>query len=169
VDIRGLQVSGNKAHRFDIEELYTPLYTVGGEIEKDDKKQAGLYMHRRKVSLDEIVKSKHTVIIGDPGSGKSTFLRHVSAILCRALLGEKPEAAREKLGMEAASLPLFIRIGELASHIIKCDERKCVDTPTSNNAADSKPSGQRSVLFPAWKQFSICSRLPRAISQSQKP
>jgi len=136
VDIRGLQVSGNKAHRFDIEELYTPLYTVGGEIEKDDKNQAGLEIDRRKVNLDDVVKSKHTVIIGNPGSGKSTFLRHVTAILCRALLGEKPEAAREKLGLDISPLPIFIHISELASHINKCDERKCADTPTSDNAPE---------------------------------
>jgi formylglycine-generating enzyme required for sulfatase activity/energy-coupling factor transporter ATP-binding protein EcfA2 len=136
VEIRGLQVSGGKAHRFDIEDLYTPLYTVGGELEEKKDKRDSPDMRPRKVNLDEILTNKHTVVIGDPGSGKSTFLRHVTAILCRTLLGEKPEAAKEKLGLVKAPLPLFIRISELAAHIIKCDDKKRPDAPNHYNAAE---------------------------------
>jgi len=136
IEIRGLHVSGGKAHRFDIEDLYTPLYTVSGEPHDKGAEREGPDMRPRKVSLDEVVKSRHTVVIGDPGSGKSTFLRHVAAILCRTLLGEKPDGARDRLGLDKPPTPLFIRVSELATHIGKCDVRNCAEAPRNETAAE---------------------------------
>jgi formylglycine-generating enzyme required for sulfatase activity/energy-coupling factor transporter ATP-binding protein EcfA2 len=136
VDIRGLQVSGGKMRRFDIEELYTPLYTVGAEVKEGISNRQTVKILPGKVKLAEVLKKKRTVVIGDPGSGKSTFLRHVAVILCRTLLGEKPNAAKEKLGIDNVPLPLFIRIGELAAHIIICLDQKRPDAPIHHNAAE---------------------------------
>lgn len=52
---------------------------------------------------DALARYPHLVILGDPGSGKTTFLKYV-ALMCA--LG--PEVARSRLGLEARSLPLPI-------------------------------------------------------------
>lgn len=52
------------------------------------------------------------MIVGDPGSGKSTFLRRIAFDLAREALGEPVEKP-----LLAASAPLFIRVADLNQHI----------------------------------------------------
>jgi predicted NACHT family NTPase len=97
IDIRGLQVGTGRAYRFPIEELYIPLTTyVGREVES------------QSVDLEEALEYSRLVVVGDPGSGKTTFLRHLAYLWCCGL-----EAART----ESPPFPILIRIGELIDHI----------------------------------------------------
>ena len=102
IDIRGLQVGAGKAYRFPIEDLYIPLTTPGDVPEKDG------VAARKPVALEDALTHQRLVIVGDPGAGKTTFLRHVAYLWTSALLDAKAGAL---------FFPIFIRISELVGHI----------------------------------------------------
>jgi hypothetical protein len=113
IDIRGLQVGTGKATRFRVERLYIALQTSAGKDPAQSKEAAA------PVPLEQALQEPKLVVTGDPGSGKSTFLRRVASTLCRTLLGEDPEAAKRELGLDGKLLPVLIGVAELAQHIRK--------------------------------------------------
>jgi formylglycine-generating enzyme required for sulfatase activity len=112
IDIRGLQVGSGKAHRFPIGDLYIPLKMTGGD--------AG---H----SGEEALRHRRLVITGDPGSGKTTFLRRIAYELCR-------DASRQPLPLPSNGFPLFIRIAELEEHIRNCLSSRENGAPTTKES-----------------------------------
>ena len=115
IDIRGLQVSQQKAHRFRIDELYTPLTTV---LAAEEKKREREELDRQKrVPLQEALREPRLVLVGDPGAGKSTFLRRIAFAACQTLLGENVGAAREMLGLEECPFPVLIQASTLSNFI----------------------------------------------------
>jgi formylglycine-generating enzyme required for sulfatase activity/energy-coupling factor transporter ATP-binding protein EcfA2 len=98
IDIRGLQVGTGKAYRFPIEELYIPLTSQSGDV-------------RKSVALEDALTHQRLVIVGDPGSGKTTFLRHLANLWTRAL---------QEANTDTLLFPIFIRISELVGHILHC-------------------------------------------------
>jgi formylglycine-generating enzyme required for sulfatase activity len=101
IDIRGLQVGSGQAHRFRIDELYIPL-TVAGE----------------RVRLEDALRQERLVIVGDPGSGKTTFLNRIAFELCSKAFDEP-----RSLPLPFTGFPILIRIAELEEHIAKLDGR----------------------------------------------
>jgi formylglycine-generating enzyme required for sulfatase activity len=110
IDIRGLQVGAAKAYRFPIQDLYISLTTAG-----------------RNKPLEKTLESKRVVIVGDPGSGKTTFLRRLAFEAC---------SATGTLAVAAPGFPVFIRIGELEDHIANCQGRKEAGVPATAESAD---------------------------------
>jgi formylglycine-generating enzyme required for sulfatase activity len=104
IDIRGLQVGAGKAYRFPIQDLYIPLTAAGTS----------------DVALEKALTKKRVVIVGDPGSGKTTFLRHLAFEACVATI----------------PFPILIRIGELEEHIASCQGRKHEGMPTTVESPD---------------------------------
>lgn len=123
IDIRGLQVESGKANRFGIEELYIPLTIAGHQREEalqagdPDVRQLENPRGKDHIALDEALEHRRLVIIGDPGAGKTTFLRRIAFVLSQTLLGRDQRAAQEQLGLADTPFPIFIRIGELCEHI----------------------------------------------------
>jgi hypothetical protein len=111
IDIRGLQVGTGKAYRFPIEDLYIPLTTAA------DPNARGELAVREPVRLEDALKHPRLVITGDPGAGKTTFLRHIAFKMCDDLLCIKVPGA-------AARFPILIRIAELAEHVRACRHRR---------------------------------------------
>jgi hypothetical protein len=60
------------------------------------------------VRLEDALQHPRLVITGDPGAGKTTFLRHIAFKMCDA---------------PTARLPILIRIAELADHIRACRDQ----------------------------------------------
>ena len=140
IDIRGLSVGSGKAHRFPIHELYIPLTTSAPMESRESKRGAKRnegepsLEREARIELDDILQERRVVIVGDPGSGKTTFLKRIANLLCESRLGEKPDSVSERLGLAEAPLPVLIPLTELAEHIATC--RKRHEGPTLADAPE---------------------------------
>jgi predicted NACHT family NTPase len=117
-DVQGLKFGDNRAYRFSIEEFYIPLTTTGGAIPLQEA----------------LLTQRKLMVVGDPGAGKSTFLKRVAFPLCNeyatgGLLPVRMEAAvfasfisqqqEKKLGPADAASPEWIPLFAGA----QCDEK----------------------------------------------
>ncbi len=121
IDIRGLKVAGEAVHRFRIDQLYAPLTTVLAN--RESKLEPG---EQRAVPLQNALENKRMVLVGDPGAGKSTFLRRIAFAACETLLGRNPLAGEELLP-SPCPFPLFVRADSLSNHILQ--DRRCAGCP----------------------------------------
>jgi formylglycine-generating enzyme required for sulfatase activity len=102
--------------------------TVPDEAEslgrRHDDKAAQLHAQERKpIDLQDALKHRTLVILGDPGSGKTTFLRRIACGLCNSRLGIDGVTTAQTLGLVEEPFPILIRISELAEHIKACAGR----------------------------------------------
>ncbi|MDZ7261212.1 MAG: DUF4062 domain-containing protein, partial [candidate division KSB1 bacterium] len=142
IDIRGLQVGTGKAHKFGIEKLYIPLTTSGdflklrrsgrrkSDTRRGEETREMMEQQGRRIELHQALQQKYVTIIGDPGTGKTTFLRRIAFALCQTLLNLKPDAAKERLGLKQTPFPIFIRLGELSEYIRRCQEQREKEKPS---------------------------------------
>jgi len=99
-----------------IEQLYTPLTSRAVDRAREPKDRA---MHSDRVLLSEILPAHpRLLIVGQPGSGKTTFARLVACMLARDILGPPREPAwrTEFLGLpprKPAPIPGFVRMSAL--------------------------------------------------------
>jgi hypothetical protein len=147
IDIRGLQVGTGKAHRFPIEELYIPLNTAGvaereykgnrAGRDEPSRHDAGWLAARSTVALQAILKPGcRAVVVGDPGSGKSTFLRRVAHALAETALGVVPDATQGRLGIPDTPSPILVRLVDVAEPIDRTrTNRSPGQPPTAESAA----------------------------------
>jgi hypothetical protein len=98
IDIRGLHARTGKALQpFPIEDLYIPLTTATSPAEERGQPAPGRGKperlletpNREPLELVDVLALRRLVIVGDPGSGKSTFLKRVAFELSRAWLDEE--------------------------------------------------------------------------------
>lgn len=165
IDIRGLHVGTQKVHRFPIEELYIPLTVAGpaeietgkGEMPAQDRQRS------QSMELQEALSSPKLVIVGDPGSGKTTFLKRIAFALTDAVLRERIAAAasepveggdgiqsffsrlakvfqptgknRSRLGKTPHQpFPILIRVADLSEHVRKRLDRHDYPGPSTSHA-----------------------------------
>ena len=81
IRITGLKTKRTEPYVFGIDEIYIPLKTLASQETMEQQ---------RRIELQQALANRKVVIIGDPGSGKSTFLRRVAFELCRTLRGTLP-------------------------------------------------------------------------------
>ncbi|MGA1841620.1 MAG: DUF4062 domain-containing protein, partial [bacterium] len=138
MDIRGLVTGEGKAHQFRIDELYIPLKAAGSAGLPGEKKgkrgeqNDAKGIAPREIQLQEALKQLRLIIRGDPGAGKTTFLRLISFALCKEGLGEEPSLGIPKIPWsEHLSVPILIKIGRLIEHIKEWKKRDSLQTPPS--------------------------------------
>jgi formylglycine-generating enzyme required for sulfatase activity/3',5'-cyclic AMP phosphodiesterase CpdA len=117
IDIRGLLVGSGKALRFSIDDIYIPLELTRTTVDHEGRTHSGAETPTQKVAPSEILGHRLVVVLGDPGSGKTTFLRRIAFRLATALLTEDSTTARQELGYEDPPIPLLVPIHKLAEYI----------------------------------------------------
>ena len=163
IDIRGLGEGAGRARNFPIEELYIQLTTTGYSAEtryvsptEYERSFPDAVEERKAMLLEEALEHRRLVIVGDPGSGKTTFLRRIAFEMVKgALEGTRPmpepvqasqsrrtgrltglwSSLRGGQNTAAASkqppFPILIRIADLIHHIDECraaaGNRACPD------------------------------------------
>ncbi|MEM7217016.1 MAG: SUMF1/EgtB/PvdO family nonheme iron enzyme [Pseudomonadota bacterium] len=131
VDVRG--IGAERVERMALDTVYTRLKVRGSDHDrvgrsKTHKRGASgddsLTNFDRTVELREILAEHSQVaLIGDPGTGKTTFLRFVGQILARAGLGELEALAQ--IGLDdgtiteasAVPVPIFVKAAEFAAFL----------------------------------------------------
>ncbi len=96
IDIRGIG-NRNAPGRFPLFELYVPLYV------REISSTAGRGKTEERISLEKVlIGQKHAIVVGGPGSGKTTFLRYL---------------ARKAVDDPTRPLPLFMRASNLYEYL----------------------------------------------------
>lgn len=128
VEIRGM--GATVAEQLPLDRVYTRLKVAGGvgpgRRRPGGKEALEREAEERSLELPEVLaEHRHAVLVGDPGSGKTTFLRFAAQVLARALLTASPGLAKEKLGLDGeVPFPLFIPLSRLAEQLAKQDDAK---------------------------------------------
>lgn len=147
IDIRGLQVGAGKAYRFPIEDLFISLTTTGRPHAPDEApggKEAKRGSDERGMAASTVLPlhaalaHRLLVVVGDPGSGKTTFVRRVACALAESLLGDVPNAAEARLGLKDTPLPL-----SSAWRILSNTSRSCAAGRRSIRRAWNRRPGSR--------------------------
>ncbi len=125
IDIRGIGTRhAQGASRCAIERLYTPLSSRTADKATDDAADLVHGLHHRPVSLADLVPRHDRLLIeGQPGAGKTTFLRLAACTLARDLLGEPcPDGGPWRLAHlglhdDAPKIPVLLRLADLAAFL----------------------------------------------------
>lgn len=111
ITLRGIERSGGaKVVQLPVERAYVPLQA---------RRQALPF--ERDINVDQLLGlGNRLVVIGGPGSGKTTVLLHMAWALAKSLLDGQPEPARSHLGLQESvsslPLPLFIPLASFARY-----------------------------------------------------
>jgi formylglycine-generating enzyme required for sulfatase activity len=133
IEIRGLRVSNDAVYKFRIDELYTPLTTVLAQEKR--KKEEELASHKA-VPLQQALENRRVLLVGDPGAGKSTFLRRIGFAACETLLARNPSAAAQMLPATPCPFPLLIRAASLANHVQLRTKGAAAACPTDHDSPE---------------------------------
>src|ERR1039457_1702384 len=107
IDLHQLKVGPSEVPSPAIETLYMRLTTAAPAGESLKKPEP--------VPLEEALRNRRLVIEGNPGGGKTTFVRRIAWMLCRPG-GPPPD-------LPVSGFPIWVRISELDVHIANTLER----------------------------------------------
>ncbi|MBN1657319.1 MAG: SUMF1/EgtB/PvdO family nonheme iron enzyme [Anaerolineae bacterium] len=149
--LQGIRAAGDVVS-IDLEEIYITLDAVQKRVIQADEMEATLARMAGRVPGDkmwhedavrerevEVVLSvnqalaehRRLVILGAPGSGKTTFLNYLALTYARALRNNLP-LVRERLGLESKEerrLPILLPLRDFARHLSTTQEESGVDGP----------------------------------------
>ena len=113
---------------FPIDQIYIPLTTTMAE--QGARNPHGDIGPAETVPLEQTLRGRRrVVVVGEPGAGKSTFLRRVALELCRALRGTRPAGAAPFLEPADRRFPILLRIADFARYLAAAPPHKPVHSP----------------------------------------
>lgn len=112
LDISG--IDSDRAFKLPLEQIYVRLRVISGNASEGETAQESA-----EISIQAALeRSQRLVIVGDPGSGKSTFLRFIALILAQCALSDDTFSAAEKLSIdEPLPVPLYLSCWDLSEHL----------------------------------------------------
>lgn len=126
IDIQGISSqagAGKDAIHFPIEKIYTPLTThhPGTRTGIPDEPDLGKHGTGERTPLIGLLsEQKRLLIVGDPGGGKTTFLKLIACVLAKDALGETSDGRKKHLGLsleKPALIPIFLRLAAIAEEM----------------------------------------------------
>ncbi len=146
VELRGM--GAQVAERLPLDRVYTRLRVRagragGGTLGKSHSKPTPqrpspeiaclemaateIVAEQRDASLAEVLRHhRSAVLVGDPGSGKTTFLRFAAQVLARAILGEDREPVASHLGIEGeVPFPILVYLNRFAHFLAENGDSTC--------------------------------------------
>ena len=118
LDIAG--IDNDRAFEIPLSEIYVRLRVMFDEESQTDTDEV-----RDTGPIDvqtALLRFPKLVIVGDPGSGKSTFLKYVALMLARSVIASNPGIALEKLCLqEPLPIPVFVPCWDLSDFLKKRD------------------------------------------------
>ncbi len=133
VQLAGIKRKGEQVMRLSLTEIYVPLEaTVPAEVPAGGRLEPS---QTRTIALSEVLTlGPRLVIVGGPGSGKTTVLLHLAWTLAEALRHNDPALAQKRLGWsdDRLPLPIFIPLSAYA------DYRRQLDTASPPGPAQAK-------------------------------
>ena len=129
IRVTGLSTKRAEPYVFRIDEIYIPLNTPTGNDMPRERGLRGGEEEERRIVLEQTLSKRRVVLIGDPGSGKSTFLRRVAFELCRAVRGTRPGDAPAFLPADDRRFPILIAVSGLAKLLEADRSPKASDSP----------------------------------------
>ncbi len=112
----------NKGEKLRLADVYTDLDTTElRHVEREeDLRQFMAHIHEaeRIPAQEAMNREGRLLIMGDPGSGKSTFLNHLAHILARAGLLEEPSSLLARISPwdQGVLLPVRVDLRNIAGH-----------------------------------------------------
>lgn len=117
-DFRRLDIAGidnDRTFEIPLSEIYVRLRVMFDEDAVDETEAYDSGAIDIKTAL---LRYSRLVIVGDPGSGKSTFLKYIALMLARSVMSGDVGIAREKLCLsEPLPIPIFLSCWDLADFL----------------------------------------------------
>jgi hypothetical protein len=123
LDIAG--IDNDRAFEIPLSEIYVRLRVM---FDEDAQTDAEAIQDSGPLDVQTaLLRYPKLVIVGDPGSGKSTFLKYIALMIARSVLQANPGIALEALCLqEPLPIPLFVSCWDLSDFLRKRDR---VDLP----------------------------------------
>jgi predicted NACHT family NTPase len=123
LDIAG--IDNDRAFEIPLSEIYVRLRVI---FDEDVQADANEVQDSGPLDIQTaLLRYPKLVIVGDPGSGKSTFLKYIALMIARSALQANPGIALETLCLqEPLPIPLFISCWDLSDFLKKFDR---IDLP----------------------------------------
>lgn len=118
-DFRRLDIAGidnDRTFEIPLSEIYVRLRVM---LDMDSEDKDAELRNADPIDIQTALLRYHKlVIVGDPGSGKSTFLKYIALMLARSVVEGDPAVAREKLCLfEPLPIPVFLSCWDLADFL----------------------------------------------------